>query len=184
MSQVSFAPAAVSGGELSRKDYEERRDAATASELAKCVPEPRGLLSFVSLLSFLLHVNRIAQNRCTKNGLLFRRLQSSIEFKQWEAAKQSRSKHKILSWPGLLTICTLLLLGSAGFMLSQDAPAASLLRGLHLPAAITNPLGSRTPHQEPSSTSTAAHEPTAGQLETERALAERRGKQVQAPMPS
>ena len=35
MSQVGFAPAAVSGGQLSRKEYEERRDAATASELAK-----------------------------------------------------------------------------------------------------------------------------------------------------
>lgn len=44
MSQVSFAPAVVSGGELSIKDYEERRDAATASELARCV-----FISFVLL---------------------------------------------------------------------------------------------------------------------------------------
>ena len=35
MSQVNFAPAVVSGGELSRKEYVERRDAATAFELAK-----------------------------------------------------------------------------------------------------------------------------------------------------
>ncbi|BDA44048.1 hypothetical protein COCOBI_05-2320 [Coccomyxa sp. Obi] len=40
MSQVGFAPAAVSGGQLSRKEYEERRDAATASELAKLQTSP------------------------------------------------------------------------------------------------------------------------------------------------
>ncbi|CAL8470033.1 g9575 [Coccomyxa elongata] len=141
LSQVGFAPAAVSGGQLSRKDYEERRDAATAFELAK--------------------------------------LQTSPEFKQWESGKRRRGVQKVLSWQSLLSVTVLLLLGSGGYFLVQNAPAGLSLGGGRLPADVTKLIDSGTTQKDTASVKTPTQEPTTMQMTEQAALADQRGKQVE-----